>query len=126
MILELTEAQAAFQEEIAAFATERIAPAAADIDAHGRFPRALVAELAAHGLLGVTISRASGGLGRDYVSYALAIEALARASAVVAGIAAVNNSLVAEPIEAFGSDEQKQAWLRRLVSGDALGAFALS
>ena len=126
MILELTEAQAAFREDIAAFATERIAPAASDIDEHGRFPRALVAELAAHGLLGVTIARASGGLGRDYVSYALAIEALARASAVMAGIAAVNNSLVAEPIEAFGSEEQKQTWLRRLASGDALGAFALS
>ena len=126
MILEVTEAQAAFQKEIAAFATARIAPAAADIDAHGRFPRALVAELAAQGLLGVTIPAASGGLGRDYISYALAIEALARASAVTAVIAAVNNSLVAEPIAAFGSDEQKQTWLRRLASGEVLGAFALS
>jgi butyryl-CoA dehydrogenase len=126
MVLEITEAQAAFQRQIAAFATERIAPAAAEIDEHGRFPRALVTELAAQGLLGVTIPRASGGLGRDYVSYALAIEALARASAVIAVIAAVNNSLVAEPIAAFGSDEQKQAWLRRLATGTALGAFALS
>jgi butyryl-CoA dehydrogenase len=126
MVLEMTEAQAAFQRQIAAFATERIAPAAAEIDEHGRFPRALVTELAAQGLLGVTIPRASGGLGRDYVSYALAIEALARASAVIAVIAAVNNSLVAEPIAAFGSDEQQQAWLRRLATGTALGAFALS
>jgi butyryl-CoA dehydrogenase len=126
MVLEMTEAQAAFQREIAAFATERIAPAAAEIDEHGRFPRALVTELAAQGLLGVTIPRASGGLGRDYVSYALAIEALARASAVIAVIAAVNNSLVAEPIAAFGSDEQQQAWLRPLATGTALGAFALS
>ena len=126
MVLEMTEAQAAFQRQIAAFATERIAPAAAEIDEQGRFPRALVTELAAQGLLGVTIPRASGGLGRDYVSYALGIEALARASAVIAVIAAVNNSLVAEPIAAFGSDEQKQAWLRRLATGTALGAFALS
>jgi butyryl-CoA dehydrogenase len=126
MVLEMTEAQAAFQRQIAAFATERIAPAAAEIDELGRFPRALVTELAAQGLLGVTIPRASGGLGRDYVSYALAIEALARASAVIAVIAAVNNSLVAEPIAAFGSDEQKQTWLRRLATGTALGAFALS
>ena len=126
MILEATEGQAAFQKEIATFAAERIAPAAAEIDEHGRFPRALVAELAAKGLLGVTVPRASGGLGHDYVSYALAIEALARASAVIAVIAAVNNSLVAEPIAAFGSAEQKQTWLRRLASGGALGAFALS
>jgi butyryl-CoA dehydrogenase len=126
MILEITEAQAAFQAQIAAFATERIAPAAAEIDETARFPRALVTDLAAQGLLGVTIPRASGGLGRDYVSYALAIETLARASAVIAVIAAVNNSLVAEPIAAFGSDEQKQTWLRRLATGEALGAFALS
>jgi butyryl-CoA dehydrogenase len=76
--------------------------------------------------MGVTIPRAHGGAGRDYVSYALAIEALAQASAVVAVIAAVNNSLVAEPIAASGTDAQKARWLRRLASGEALGAFALS
>jgi butyryl-CoA dehydrogenase len=126
MILEVSEAQAAFQTAIAAFAAEQIAPAAAAIDEHGRFPRALVRELAAQGLLGVTIPCAAGGLGRDYVSYALAIEALARASAVIAVIAAVNNSLVAEPLAAFGTEQQKQTWLRRLATGEALGAFALS
>ena len=76
--------------------------------------------------MGVTIPVEWGGAGRDYVSYALAIEALARASAVVAVIAAVNNSLVAEPVAQFGSDAQKQTWLRRLASGTALGSFALS
>jgi len=74
----------------------------------------------------VTIPTKWGGAGRDHVSYALAIEALAGASAVMAVIAAVNNSLVAEPIAEFGSDTQKQMWLRRLAAGDALGAFALS
>jgi alkylation response protein AidB-like acyl-CoA dehydrogenase len=126
MILELTDEQAAFQQEIAAFAAERLAPAAAGIDEDGRFPLALVKELAARGLLGVTIPSASGGAGRDYVSYALALEAVARASAVLSVIASVNNSLVAEPIAEFGSDEQKQMWLRRLATGDAIGAFALS
>ncbi|HVL68486.1 MAG TPA: acyl-CoA dehydrogenase family protein, partial [Vicinamibacterales bacterium] len=67
-----------------------------------------------------------GGAGLDYVSYAVAIEELARASAVIAVIAAVNNSLVAEPIARFGSDAQKDRWLRRLASGEAIGAFALS
>jgi len=126
MILELTDAQLAYQQEMAAFAAERLAPAAAAIDEEGRFPLALVKELAARGLLGVTIPKASGGSGRDYVSYALALEAIARASAVLSVIASVNNSLVAEPIAEFGSEAQKQLWLRRLATGDALGAFALS
>ncbi|HMC77589.1 MAG TPA: acyl-CoA dehydrogenase family protein [Vicinamibacterales bacterium] len=126
MILELTDAQLAYQQEMAAFAAERVAPAAAAIDEEGRFPLALVKELAARGLLGVTIPKASGGSGRDYVSYALALEAIARASAVLSVIASVNNSLVAEPIAEFGSEAQKQLWLRRLATGDALGAFALS
>ena len=108
------------------FAAQRIGPAAAQIDEHAVFPRALVTEAAALGLMGVTIPTAFGGAGRDYVSYALAIEALARASAVIAVIAAVNNSLVAEPLAEFGTEAQKQAWLRRLATGESLGAFALS
>jgi butyryl-CoA dehydrogenase len=76
--------------------------------------------------MGVTIPTEWGGAGLDYPSYAIALEEVARASAVLAVIAAVNNSLVAEPIAAFGSDGQKQSWLRRLAGGEALGAFALS
>jgi butyryl-CoA dehydrogenase len=126
MILELTDTQKAFQQKVTEFAAARVAPAAASIDEQGTFPRALVAEAAKAGLMGVTIAAEWGGAGLDYVSYALAIEAVARASAVVAVIAAVNNSLVAEPLAQFGSDAQKQAWLNRLASGQALGAFALS
>ena len=126
MILELTDAQRAYQERIAQFAAERVAPRAAAIDDTGAFPRDLVRDAAALGLMGVTIPTAWGGAGLDYVSYALAIEALASESAVLAVIAAVNNSLVAEPIARFGSDAQKEAWLRRLASGEAIGAFALS
>jgi butyryl-CoA dehydrogenase len=126
VILELTGAQKAFQQRIEQFAGDRVAPHAAAIDEHGAFPRGLVGELAQLGLMGVTIPVEWGGLGLDCISYAVAIEALATASAVLAVIAAVNNSLVAEPIAQFGSDSQKQMWLRRLASGDALGAFALS
>jgi butyryl-CoA dehydrogenase len=126
MDLELTDGQRAFQSQVAAFAATRVAPAAAAIDEQGVFPESLVREAAALGLLGVTIPRDRGGAGQDHVSYALAIEALASASAVIAVIAAVNNSLVAEPLAAFGSDPQKETWLRRLASGEALGAFALS
>jgi alkylation response protein AidB-like acyl-CoA dehydrogenase len=126
MILELTEQQKAFQQQVAAFAAEQIAPRAAAIDEDGHFPRDIVHAAAALGLMGVTVGKEWGGAGLDYVSYALAIEELARASAVVSVIASVNNSLVAEPIEKFGSDAQKEAWLKRLATGQSLGAFALS
>jgi len=126
MIFDLTEEQLAFRKQIERFAGERVAPHAGDIDQQDTFPHELIREAAAHGLMGVTIAREWGGAGRDYVSYALAIEALARASSVIAVIAAVNNSLVAEPIEEFGTDGQKAAWLRRLATGESLGAFALS
>lgn len=126
MILDLTPEQAAFEHEVAQFAADCVAPAAAAIDALGRFPRDLVAQLAARGLMGLTLDKQWGGGGRDYISYALAIEALAHASAVVAVIAGVNTSLVAEPIAAFGTDAQKEAWLRRLATGESIGAFALS
>jgi butyryl-CoA dehydrogenase len=126
MNLEHTDAQQAFQEQIARFAAERVAPQAAAIDEEGTFPRSLVQEAARLGLMGVTIPQEWGGAGRDYVSYVVALEAIAGASAVLAVIAAVNNSLVAEPLAEFGTDPQKQTWLRRLASGEALGAFALS
>jgi butyryl-CoA dehydrogenase len=126
MILELTPEQKTFQQQVERFATGRIAPEAGTIDERGVFPAELVREAARLGLMGVTIPTGWGGAGRDYVSYALAVEALARASAVIAVIAAVNNSLVAEPIAEFGTDAQKQTWLKRLASGEALGAFALS
>src|SRR5215212_11690867 len=126
MRLAPTPEQTAFQAQAIEFASAVVAPRAAEIDESGAFPRDIVAGAAKLGLMGVTIPVEAGGAGRDYVSYALAIEAVARASAVVAVIAAVNNSLVAEPIARFGSDSQKERWLRRLASGAALGSFALS
>jgi butyryl-CoA dehydrogenase len=126
MKLEISGDQRAYQQRIADIAAARVAPAAAAVDESNRFPAELIKELAGEGLLGVTIAARWGGGGRDYVSYALGIEALARASAVVAVIAAVNNSLVAEPIAEFGTEAQKEAWLRRLASGQAIGSFALS
>jgi butyryl-CoA dehydrogenase len=126
MDLSLTKNQQSFQQQVARFATERVAPRAASIDEQGTFPLDLVREAAALALMGVTIPKALRGAGRDYISYSLAIEALARASSAVAVIVAVNNSLVAEPINQFGSDAQKQMWLSRLAAGESIGAFALS
>ena len=126
MDLELTDDQQAFHQRVLQFALGRVAPRAGAIDETGEFPRDLVREAAGLGLMGVTIPRPAGGAGQDSISYALAIEVLAKASAVVAVIAAVNNSLVAEPLAQFGTDAQKQMWLRRLASGESIGAFALS
>jgi butyryl-CoA dehydrogenase len=126
MFLEPTPEQRAFQAAAEEFARDHVAPVAAAIDEKGEYPRALVAEAGALGLMGVTVSPEWGGAGRDYVSYALAVEAVARASATLAVILTVNNSLVAEVIERFGTAEQKERWLRPLATGRALGAFALS
>ena len=126
MILDLTPEQQAFKESIERFAREAIAPQAARIDESGEFPIDLIRASAAHGLLGVTIPTTWGGAGRDYVSYTLAIETVARASATVAAALVVTNSLVAELIAYAGSESQKHRWLRALATGQALGAFALS
>src|SRR4029079_19589132 len=90
------------------------------------FPADVMHAAAGHGLLGVTIAKAWGGAGRDYISYALAIEAIAKASATVAVSLSVTNSLVAELIAHAGRDQQREQWLRKLASGQAIGAFALS
>ena len=126
MDLELTDAQQAFRRRVAEFAADTIAPRASRIDETGEFPRDLVEGASKLGLMGVTIAREWGGAGLDYMTLALAIELLAKASASVSVIVAVNNSLVAEPIAQFGSDEQKETWLRKLAAGELLGAFALS
>jgi alkylation response protein AidB-like acyl-CoA dehydrogenase len=122
----LSPDQESFIARARAFARDRVAPQAAAIDQAGSFPRALVAEAAALGLMGVTISAEHGGAARDYVTYAGAVEAVGAASATVAVILTVNNSLVAEPLAEFGSAHQKDLWLSRLATGDAVGAFALS
>ena len=126
MILELTPAQQDFKASIEAFARETIAPRAAAIDERGEYPLDVMRAAASRGLLGVTIPQAWGGAGRDYISYALAIEAIARTSATVAVALSVTNSLVAEVVAHAGRAPQKEQWLRRLAAGEAIGAFALS
>jgi butyryl-CoA dehydrogenase len=126
MILELTDDQKAFQSTAEKFAREIVAQRAAGIDKSGEFPSDVITAAAGYGLLGVTIPKAWGGAGRDYVSYALAIEAIAKASATVAVSLSVTNSLVAEVIAHAGRDQQRERWLRPLATGAALGAFALS
>lgn len=126
MDFSLSVSQQVFVDTARAFARDRVAPAAARIDETGDYPRALVGEAAALGLMGATIPETSGGAGQDYLAYAMAVEAVSEASATLAVILTVNNSLVAEPLAEFGTDAQRERWLAALASGRALGAFALS
>jgi butyryl-CoA dehydrogenase len=126
MDFSLSPDQESFLAKVTAFARDRVAPAAARIDESAEYPRALVKEAAALGLGGVTVSRDAGGSGREYLTYAMAIEIVAQASATLSVILTVNNSLVAEPIAQCGSDAHKERWLKPLMTGQAIGAFALS
>ena len=126
MRVQPTDRQQAFAEQARAFARDVVASQAAAIDDANAFPRDLIAAAGARGLMGVTIPEAWGGAGLDDVAYVLALEAVAHASATVAVILSVNNSLVAETLLRHGSDAQREQWLRRLASGTAIGAFALS
>ena len=126
MILELTDAQQSFQASVSEFSASVVAPRASAIDEADAFPVDVMREAARYGLLGMTIPKHWGGLGLDYVSYAVAIEAIARASATVAVSLVVHHSLVADLLAHAGRAPQKEAWLRRLASGEAIGAFALS
>lgn len=119
-------AHEAFLADVQRFARDVVAPRAAAIDASGAFPRDLVAQAAGLGLTGVTLPKAVGGGGRPYATYAAALERVSAASATLAVILSVTNSLVAEPLAEFGTSEQKDLWLGRLARGEAIGAFALS
>jgi butyryl-CoA dehydrogenase len=122
----LTEEQLAVRDTAREFATKEVLPKAAAIDREHRHPAELVARMAELGFLGMAVPEQHGGAGFDHVSYAIAIEEIARACASTAVIASVNNSLVCDPIHRFGSDAQKAEWLTKLASGKLLGCFALS
>lgn len=126
MDFSLDPAHEDFLAQVRRFATDVVAPKAAEIDTTGAFPRDLIAQAAAIGLTGVTLPTDVGGGGRPYVTYASALEAVSNASATVAVILSVTNSLVAEPLAEFGTPGQKELWLSRLAKGEAIGAFALS
>ena len=98
MFLDLTPDQIAFKAEIEQFARDVVAPRAAAIDAGGEFPSDVMQAAAGFGLLGVTVSTVWGGAGRDYVSYALAIEAIGRVSATVAASLVVLESSQPMPV----------------------------
>ncbi len=126
MNFDLTEEQRLLQSTVREFALTRVAPVAAELDRDARFPYALVAEMAELGLMGIPIPEAYGGAGADTQSYAIAVEELARIDSSVAITVAAHTSLGTMPIYLFGNEEQKEEWLPRLASGEALAAFGLT
>jgi len=114
------------RDTVRTFARERVEPVAAELDLSGRFPYELVAELAELGLMGIPIPEAYGGSGGDTVSYAVAVEELARVDSSVAITLAAHTSLGTMPILLFGTEEQKRRWLPDLASGRRLAAFGLT
>jgi butyryl-CoA dehydrogenase len=126
MDLDLTEEQSLLQSSVRQFAEERVRPQAASIDHSGRFPRELFAEAGSLGLAGVCVPGRWGGSEMDTVSYAIVIDEISRACANLGVILSVNNSLVCDPIDRFGNDEQKERFLKPLARGEKLGCFALT
>jgi short/branched chain acyl-CoA dehydrogenase len=123
---DLSEEQELVRRTVREFAETRVAPVAQELDHEARFPYELVAELAELGLMGLPFPEEYGGAGGDTVSYAVAIEELARVDSSLAITVAAHTSLGTMPIYLFGSREQKQEWLPRLASGQGLAAFGLT
>ncbi len=126
MNLEFTEEQKMVQTAVREFAQNEIAPLAREYDEAEKFPRQQLKGLAELGLLGMIIPQEYGGAGFDSVSYALALEEIAKADASVAVIVGVTNSVCCYPILSWGTEEQKQKYLVPLAKGEMLGAFCLS
>jgi short-chain 2-methylacyl-CoA dehydrogenase len=123
---DLTDEQELIRRTVREFAESRVAPVAEELDRESRFPYELVAELGELGLMGLPVPAQHGGAGGDTVSYAIAVEELARIDSSVAITVAAHTSLGTMPILLFGSDEQKREWLPRLASGERLAAFGLT
>jgi len=114
------------RELIQRYAQEQVKPRAAKLDEEKLFPHETVAELAEMGMLGVPFPEEVGGAGLDYLAYILVIEELARVCGTTAISVAAHTSLGTNPIFQFGTDRQKEKYLRKLASGEMLGAFALT
>jgi len=108
------------------FANDRIAPIAAEIDANNTFPRDLWPELGALGLLGITAEEIYGGSELGYLAHVIAMEEISRASASVGLSYGAHSNLCVNQICRWGNEEQKQTYLPKLISGEYLGALAMS
>jgi len=123
---ELTEAQRAVRDMVREFAEREIRPAAAHYDERSEFPWDLVRKMGPLGLLGMVVPEAYGGAGMDTVSYALAMEEIARHDGALALTVASHNSLCQGHILVAGSEEQKRKYLPPLARGEVMGAWGLT
>jgi isovaleryl-CoA dehydrogenase len=122
----LSEEAEMIRDTVERFADERIAPLAEAIDREDRFPRELWTEMGELGLHGITVPEADGGLGLGYLEHVIAIEEVSRASASVGLSYGAHSNLCINQIARWGTAEQKAKFLPRLISGEHVGALAMS
>lgn len=122
----LNEQQAMIRDMARKFARERLAPNAARWDREAHFPREELADMGRLGLLGMNVPVEWGGAGADSVSTAVALEEIAAGDAATATIMSGHNAVGCMPLARFGSDEQKDRFLRPMAAGEMLSAFALT
>ncbi|MBI2217451.1 MAG: acyl-CoA dehydrogenase [Candidatus Rokubacteria bacterium] len=126
MRLELTDEQQMIQAMAREFAEGEIAPIADDIDRESRFPHGTVKRMGELGLMGIAVPDGWGGSGSDTVAYVVALEEIARVCASHAVIMSVNNSLYCDPVLKYGTDAQRERFLKPFASGQEIGCFALT
>ena len=123
---DLGEQAEMIRDTVAGFAAQEIAPLAEEIDRTNRFPRHLWPKLGALGLLGITVEDEYGGAGMGYLEHVVAMEEVSRASASVGLSYGAHSNLCVNQIRRWGTSEQKARYLPRLVSGEHVGALAMS
>src|ERR1700693_797978 len=126
MNLELTEEQKLLQKTVREFAESEVKPLAKEIDETGRFPRDTFKKAAELGLTGIAFPEAEGGAGFDHIAFSIVIEEISRCCASTGVILSVQNSLYCDPIDRFGTDEQKKKFLLPFPRGEKIGCYALT
>ena len=126
MYFKTTQTQEEFRQKIRKFAEEEVKPYAIMLDKNNEFPTEAVKKLGELGLMGIPYPAAYGGAGLDVLSYAIAVEELARVDGGTGVILSAHVSLGSWPIFAFGTEEQKQKYLLPLAKGEKIGAFGLT
>ena len=116
----------ALRDAVREFAQAEIAPRAADIDRSDQFPMDLWPKMGALGVLGITVDEAYGGAGMGYLAHMIAMEEISRASASVGLSYGAHSNLCVNQIKRNGTEEQRQRYLPRLISGEHIGALAMS
>ena len=126
MNFELTEEQDLIRSAARDFAQNEIAPIAAEFDHSGQFPTKTIRQAGELGFMGVEVPEEYGGAGLDSVCYALVVEEISAADAAHGTIVSVNNSLYGVPLLEFGTEQQKESFLKPVASGKVNGAYALT